>query len=122
MKDGEIEQGKMDSISEKIYINEEKELWFNDKNTEELNDYLNRLEEAKKRDHRKIGKELEIFAFDDEVGPGLPLWLPNGTVLIDVRNNLKNAKRFFTCNNNRVVNIISFLVYNFIIYIFSKTT
>ncbi len=36
------------------------------------------LEEAKKRDHRKLGKDLEIFVFDDEVGPGLPLWLPNG--------------------------------------------
>jgi threonyl-tRNA synthetase len=40
------------------------------------------LEEAKKRDHRKLGRELEIFIFDDEVGPGLPLWLPNGAVLI----------------------------------------
>ena len=37
----------------------------------------------KKRDHRKIGKELELFTFDDEVGPGLPLWLPNGTIIID---------------------------------------
>jgi threonyl-tRNA synthetase len=45
--------------------------------------YLQMLEEAKKRDHRKLGKELEIFIFDDEVGPGLPLWLPNGGVLID---------------------------------------
>jgi threonyl-tRNA synthetase len=41
------------------------------------------LEEAKKRDHRKLGKELEIFIFDDEVGPGLPLWLPNGGILIE---------------------------------------
>ena len=41
------------------------------------------LEEAKKRDHRKLGKELEIFIFDDEVGPGLPLWLPNGGVMIE---------------------------------------
>ena len=49
----------------------------------ELKTYLNMLEEAEKRDHRKIGKELKIFTFDDEVGPGLPLWLPNGTVLVD---------------------------------------
>ena len=49
----------------------------------ELDDYLKMLEEAKKRDHRKIGKELEIFAFDDDVGPGMPLWLPNGAIIIE---------------------------------------
>ena len=49
----------------------------------ELDEYLKLLEEAKKRDHRKLGKELGIFTFDDDVGPGLPLWLPNGTVIID---------------------------------------
>ena len=52
-------------------------------NAQQLKDYLNQLEEAKKRDHRKLGKELEIFIFDDEVGPGLPLWLPNGGVMIE---------------------------------------
>jgi threonyl-tRNA synthetase len=45
-------------------------------NKEELSQYLNMLEEAKKRDHRKLGKDLQIFFFDDEVGPGLPLWQP----------------------------------------------
>jgi threonyl-tRNA synthetase len=50
---------------------------------EELEQYLWRQEEAKKRDHRRLGKELEIFTFDDEVGPGLPLWLPNGAILIE---------------------------------------
>jgi threonyl-tRNA synthetase len=49
----------------------------------QLDDYLAMLEEQKKRDHRLIGKELEIFAFDDEVGPGLPLWLPKGGALIE---------------------------------------
>ncbi|MCY7410056.1 MAG: threonine--tRNA ligase, partial [Chitinophagales bacterium] len=49
----------------------------------ELDDYLLMVEEAKKRDHRKIGKEMEIFTFDDEVGPGLPLWLPNGAIIIE---------------------------------------
>lgn len=49
----------------------------------ELKKYLNFLEEAKKRDHRKIGKKLEIFTFDEEVGPGLPLWLPNGGVILN---------------------------------------
>jgi len=48
-----------------------------------LKTHLYNLEEAKKRDHRKLGKELKLFAFDDEVGPGLPLWLPNGTVMIE---------------------------------------
>ena len=54
----------------------------------ELQDYLIQLEEAAKRDHRKLGKELEIFTFDDEVGPGLPLWLPNGAVIIEEIENL----------------------------------
>jgi threonyl-tRNA synthetase len=49
----------------------------------ELDDHLAMLEEAKKRDHRKLGKELEIFVLDEEIGPGLPLWLPNGGVLIE---------------------------------------
>ena len=50
---------------------------------DELKQYLLMLEEAKKRDHRKLGKELDIFLFDDEVGPGLPLWMPNGGILIE---------------------------------------
>ena len=54
----------------------------------ELKEYLTFLEEAKKRDHRKLGKELEIYTFDDEVGPGLPLWLPNGGVIIDALEEL----------------------------------
>ena len=54
----------------------------------ELDEYLLMLEEAKKRDHRKLGKELGIFTFDDEVGPGLALWLPNGTVIIEELENL----------------------------------
>jgi threonyl-tRNA synthetase len=47
----------------------------------ELEEYLTLLEEAKKRDHRKLGKELELFAFSERVGMGLPLWLPKGTLL-----------------------------------------
>jgi len=49
----------------------------------ELDEYLLMLEEAKKRDHRKLGKELGIFTFDEQVGPGLPLWMPNGAVIIE---------------------------------------
>ena len=47
----------------------------------ELDEYLERLEEAKKRDHRKLGKELGLFAFSDSIGKGLPLWLPKGFLL-----------------------------------------
>ncbi len=50
---------------------------------EQLKEYLHMLEEAKKRDHRKLGKQLQIFTFDEEVGPGLPLWLPNGGIIIE---------------------------------------
>jgi len=53
------------------------------RNKKELNEHLTMLEEAKKRDHRKLGRELEIFILDDEIGPGLPLWLPNGAVMIE---------------------------------------
>ncbi|WP_166384490.1 threonine--tRNA ligase [Polaribacter sp. 11A2H] len=52
-----------------------------------LTEYLELLEEAKKRDHRKLGKELELFTFSQKVGAGLPLWLPNGTAL---RNRLQD--------------------------------
>jgi len=52
----------------------------------ELSEYLKRIEEAKKRDHRKLGKELELFTFSEKVGQGLPLWLPKGTIL---RENLE---------------------------------
>jgi threonyl-tRNA synthetase len=50
-------------------------------NQKELDEYLLLLEEAKKRDHRKLGKELELFAFSEKVGSGLPLWLPKGAML-----------------------------------------
>ena len=51
--------------------------------TKELDEYLILLEEAKKRDHRKLGKELQLFAFSEKVGMGLPLWLPKGAMLRD---------------------------------------
>ncbi len=52
--------------------------WFSKK---DLKRHLQLLEEAKKRDHRKLGRELELYIMDEEVGPGLPLWLPNGNIL-----------------------------------------
>ena len=61
---------------------------------QELKDYLVLLEEAKKRDHRKLGKELELFAFSQNVGMGLPLWLPKGTDLRErLVDFLKQAQR-----------------------------
>lgn len=62
---------------------------------EELDAYLTMLEEAKKRDHRRIGKEMGLFAFDAEhVGPGLPLWLPKGSVLVEELENLAKETEF----------------------------
>ena len=52
-------------------------------NRKELKKHLDQIEEAKKRDHRKLGRELEIFIFEEEVGPGLPLWLPRGATIIE---------------------------------------
>ncbi|MEG2336228.1 MAG: threonine--tRNA ligase [Bacteroidales bacterium] len=60
----------------------------------ELTEYLNFLEEAKKRDHRKIGKDLELFMFSQKVGGGLPIWLPKGTALRErLENFLKKVQR-----------------------------
>jgi threonyl-tRNA synthetase len=59
----------------------------------ELTEYLHMIEEAKKRDHRKLGKELELFAFSEKVGMGLPLWLPKGTALRErLQNFLQKAQ------------------------------
>src|SRR5262245_43909694 len=52
------------------------------------------LEEAKKRDHRKLGKEMELFTFDDDVGPGLPLWLPRGAAIIEELEKLAKETEF----------------------------
>ena len=60
----------------------------------ELEEHLWRLEEAKKRDHRKLGRELEIFVFDEEVGPGLPLWLPRGGAMIEELEDLAKEMEF----------------------------
>ncbi len=62
-------------------------------NQKELDEYVLMLEEAKKRDHRKLGKELGIFTFDDDVGQGLPLWLPNGTVIIEELEKLAKKRK-----------------------------
>ena len=65
--------------------------WFDKK---DLKNFLFQLEEAKKRDHRKLGKQLKIFYFDEEVGAGLPLWLPNGTIIIDELESLAKETEY----------------------------
>src|SRR5437660_1439605 len=64
------------------------------KTKKELDDYFAMLEEAKRRDHRKLGKEQELFTFDDDVGPGLPLWLPRGTAIIEELEKLAKETEF----------------------------
>ncbi len=61
---------------------------------EALDAYETMMKEAEKRDHRKIGKEMDIFDFDDDVGPGLALWLPNGAVLIEELEKLAKETEF----------------------------
>ncbi len=65
---------------------------FGFNNKQELDNHLKLLAEAKKRDHRVLGKQLEIFTFDEEVWPGLPLWLPNGTVIVEELEKLAKQK------------------------------
>lgn len=60
----------------------------------ELDDHVARWEEAQRRDHKKLGRELGIFAIDDDVGRGLPLWLPNGTVVRDELEKLAEELEF----------------------------
>ena len=64
------------------------------KNKTQMDEYFTMIEEAKKRDHRKLGREMELFCFDDDVGPGLPLWLPKGTVLIEELERLAKETEF----------------------------
>lgn len=68
---------------------------------EELAGYEEMMKEAEKRDHRKLGKELDIFEFDDDVGPGLPLWLPNGAAMIEELERLAKETEF-AMNYSRV--------------------
>jgi threonyl-tRNA synthetase len=78
---------KIDSVAGAYWRGDEKRpqltrlycLVFN--NSEELNDFLTRRKLAEERDHRKLGKELEIFTLSEDLGPGLPIWLPNGAVI-----------------------------------------
>jgi threonyl-tRNA synthetase len=64
------------------------------KTKKELDDYFAMLEEAKQRDHRKLGRELELFVFDDDVGPGLPMFLPRGAVIVEELEKLAKETEF----------------------------
>src|SRR3954466_9231662 len=64
------------------------------KTKKELDDYFAMLEDAKKRDHRKLGRELELFVFDDDVGPGLPMFLPRGAVIAEELEKLAKETEF----------------------------
>src|SRR5205823_2640290 len=64
------------------------------KNKTQLDEYFTMLEEAKKRDHRKLGRELEIFVFDDDVGPGLPMFLPRGAAIVEELEKLAKETEF----------------------------
>jgi threonyl-tRNA synthetase len=63
-------------------------------NKTKLNEWLEAQEEARKRDHRRIGKAMQLFTFDDDVGPGLPLWMPKGSILIDELEKLAKETEF----------------------------
>ena len=100
MRTGNIGAFKLTQVASAYYKGDEKNPQLQRiygtafKNKTEMDAWFTMLEEAKKRDHRKLGKELELFTFDDDVGPGLPLWLPNGTVLIEEIEKLAKETEF----------------------------
>jgi len=100
MRTGNIGAFKLTSLASAYYKGDEKNPQLQRvygtafKTKKELDDYFAMLEEAKKRDHRKLGRELEIFIIDDDVGPGLPLWLPRGAAIIEELEKLAKEAEF----------------------------
>src|SRR5213592_4956812 len=100
MRTGNIGAFKLTTVASAYYKGDEKNPQLQRvygtafKTKKELDDYFAMLEEAKKRDHRKLGKELELFTFDDDVGPGLPLWLTRGAAIIDELEKLARETEF----------------------------
>ncbi len=100
MRTGNIGAFKLTHVASAYYKGDEKNPQLQRiygtafKNKTQLDEYFKMLEEAKKRDHRKLGREMELFTFDDDVGPGLPLWLPNGTALIEELEKLAKETEF----------------------------
>src|SRR3954462_3816686 len=100
MRTGNIGAFRLTSVASAYYKGDEKNPQLQRvygtafKNKTQLDEYFAMLEEAKKRDHRKLGKELELFTFDDDIGPGLPLWLPRGAAIIDELEKLARETEF----------------------------
>jgi threonyl-tRNA synthetase len=100
MRTGNIGAFKLTNVASAYYKGDEKNPQLQRvygtafKTKKELDDYFAMLEEAKKRDHRKLGKELEIYIIDDDVGPGLPLWLPRGAAMIEELEKLAKETEF----------------------------
>src|SRR5712691_5203506 len=100
MRTGNIGAFKLTSVASAYYKGDEKNPQLQRiygtafKTKKELDDYFGMLEEAKKRDHRKLGRELEIFVLDDDVGPGLPMWLPRGAAMIEELEKLAKETEF----------------------------
>src|SRR5438552_8010990 len=100
MRTGNIGAVKLMNVASAYYKGDEKNPQLQRvygtafKTKKELDDYFGMLEEAKKRDHRKLGRELELFVFDDDVGPGLPMFLPRGAVIADELEKLAKETEF----------------------------
>src|SRR5438034_4545444 len=100
MRTGNIGAFKVTNVASAYYKGDEKNPQLQRvygtafKTKKELDDYFAMLEEAKKRDHRKLGRELELFVFDDDVGPGLPMFLPRGAVMAEELEKLAKETEF----------------------------
>jgi threonyl-tRNA synthetase len=100
MRTGNVGAFKLTSVASAYYKGDEKNPQLQRvygtafKNKTQLDEYFAMLEEAKKRDHRKLGKELEIYVIDEDVGPGLPLWLPRGAAIIEELEKLDKETEF----------------------------
>jgi len=100
MRTGNISAFKLTNVASAYYKGDEKNPQLQRiygtafKTKKELDDYFAMLEEAKKRDHRKLGRELELFVFDDDVGPGLPMFLPRGAVIAEELEKLAKETEF----------------------------
>jgi threonyl-tRNA synthetase len=99
---GKIPKGvyKLDRVAGAYWLGDEKNKMLTRiyalayETREQLDEYLKRRKLAQENDHKKLGKELDLFHFDDEVGKGLPLWLPNGTVIKDEIEKYANELQF----------------------------
>ena len=100
MRTGNVGAFKLTSVASAYYKGDEKNPQLQRiygtafKNKTQLDEYFAMQEEAKKRDHRKLGRELQIYIIDDDIGPGLPLWLPRGAAMIEELEKLAKETEF----------------------------